>query len=494
MLVKPLPDRWDFSKMKVTYQIFGGYAIPIFLSICAAMLVYFNGVRRVNDASEQLDAVRVRVDEVQALAYSIIAMQRASRAYIVSRDINELAGYEEWDDIFYLQSENLRYLIQNPEQRQNLQQIIELGDRVNEFDRRLISYIELGKMNKADQTARSGEGQQAATRLKELVAKFTTTEQVILADRTQERTDALAFLSQVVFATAGITTLLGIIIGAKIAAAIGQKMNQQATAIAKSAAEIAATIEQQERSAVFQSAATTETTTHLDRLSCASQQAADETTHSSTCADRALTLANQGATAVAQTLATMATLEEKVQAIAGEIGCLNQQTHQIAEIAQLVAQLATQTNMLALNAAIEAIRAGDKGRGFGVVATEIRKLADRSKESADKIHILLADIEATLRSTIKVTQEGTTTVSASSLITQQTAEAFRGVREAVDQVVASTAEISIVAKEQVTAIHQVLDATNTIDVSARENAAGITQVKIAIQQLNDTAQALQAMV
>ncbi|MCT7968073.1 methyl-accepting chemotaxis protein [Laspinema sp. D1] len=494
MLVKRLPYSWDFSKIKVTYQIFGGYAVPIFLSVCAAILVYFHGVRRVNDSSKQLDAVRVRVDEVEALAYSILAMQRAARAYIISRDINELEGYEQWDNTFYEQSEKLRYLIQSPDQRETLKQIIELGDRVNEFDRRLISYIKLGKMNKAEQTARSGEGKQAATRLKELVEKFTATEQVILAARTQERADALAFLSQVVFGTAGITTLLGIIIGAKISAAIGQKMNQQAAAIAKSAAEIAATIEQQERSAVFQSAATSETTTHLDRLSFSSQQAAEETTHSSACADRALTLTHQGATAVAQTLATMATLEEKVQDIAGEIGCLDQKTHQIAEIAQLVAQLATQTNMLALNAAIEAVRAGDKGRGFGVIATEIRKLADLSKESADKIHLLLADIEATLRSTIKVTQEGTTTVSASNQITQQTAEAFRGVREAIHQVVASTTEISIVAKEQVTAIHQVLDATNTIDTSARENAAGITQVKIAIQQLNDAAQALQTMV
>lgn len=494
MLVKRLPFSWDFSNMKVTYQIFGGYAVPIFLSICAAILVYFNGVRRVNDTSNQLDAVRGRVDEVEALAYSIISMQRAARAYIISRDINELEGYEQWDNIFYEQSEKLRFLIQSPDQRENLKQIIELGDRVNEFDRRLISYIELGKRNKADQTARSGEGKQAATRLKELVEKFTATEQVILEQRNQERADALTFLSRVVFGTAGITALLGMTIGAKISTAIGQQINQQAAAIAKSAAEIAATIEQQERSAAFQSAATTETTTTLDRLSCSSQQAANETTHSSACADRALTLANQGTEAVTQTLAAMATLEQKVQDIAGEIGCLNKQTHQIANIAQLVGQLATQTNMLALNAAIEAVHAGEKGNGFGVVATEIRKLADRSKESADKIHILLRDIEATLGSTIKVTQEGTISVTASSQITQQTAEAFQGVRTAIDEVVASTAEIALVAKQQATAIHEVLDATNTIDISARENAAGITQVKIAIQQLNHAAQELKAMV
>ncbi|HEY9836491.1 MAG TPA: CHASE3 domain-containing protein [Vampirovibrionales bacterium] len=244
MLVKRALFIGDFSKIKVTHQIFWGYSVPIFLSVCAAILVYFNGVRRVNDTSEQLDAVRMRVDEVEALAYSIIAMQRAARAYIVSRDINELEAYEQWDNTFYEQSEKLRYLIQSPEQRANLQEIIELGDRVNEFDRRLISYIELSKANKAQQTARSGEGKLAANRLKELVEKFTATEQVILAQRNQERADALMFLSQVVFGTAGITALLGMTIGAKISAAIGQKMNQQAAAIAQSAAEIAATIEQ----------------------------------------------------------------------------------------------------------------------------------------------------------------------------------------------------------------------------------------------------------
>jgi methyl-accepting chemotaxis protein len=494
MFVNRSPVSWDFSKIKVTYQIFGGYFIPIFLSICAALLVYFHGVRRVNDTLKQVNAGRLRMDEVEELAYSIIAMQRASRAYIISREITELEAYENWDNIFYEQSEKLRYLIQNPDQRATLGQIIELGDRVNEFDRRLISYIELGKVNKANETAQSGEGKLAATRLKELVEQFTATEEVILSQRHQEQADALTFLSQVVFAAAGITAVLGITMGAKIASAIGKQMTKQAQAIAQSATEIAATMEQQERSATYQATATTETTRTLDQLSLSSQQAADETVTSSACADRALILTNQGATAVERTLATMATLEQKVMAIATEIGCLNQQTHQIAEIAELVGQLATQTNMLALNAAIEAVRAGDQGRGFTVIATEIRKLADRSKESADKIHILLQEIETTLRSTIKVTQEGTTTVNASSLVTQQTAAAFQGVREAIHEVVTSTSQISLVARHQASAIDQVLDATHTIDISARENAAGITQVKIAIQQLNDAAKQLKAMV
>ncbi len=91
-----------------------------------------------------------------------------------------------------------------------------------------------------------------------------------------------------------------------------------------------------------------------------------------------LILTEGGTQAVQQTLKGVTTLKEQVNEIANAIIRLSEQTRQIGTISSLVGDLANQTNMLALNAAVEAARAGEHGKGFGVVATEIRKLADQS--------------------------------------------------------------------------------------------------------------------
>ena len=89
--------------------------------------------------------------------------------------------------------------------------------------------------------------------------------------------------------------------------------------------------------------------------------------------------------------------------------------------------------MLAINAAVEAVRAGVSGKRFAVVANEIRKLADRSKESASQINVLVADIEKAISSTAMVTDEGTKTVKNKVKIARRTADAFAGVVEASDR-------------------------------------------------------------
>ena len=86
-------------------------------------------------------------------------------------------------------------------------------------------------------------------------------------------------------------------------------------------------------------------------------------------------------------------LQAKVRQMAEQFRSLSEQTRQIGTISTLVSQLAGQTNMLALNAAVEAVRAGEHGKDFAVVASEIRKLADQSKQSAEQINNLVQNIQ-----------------------------------------------------------------------------------------------------
>ncbi|WP_254565638.1 methyl-accepting chemotaxis protein [Oscillatoria sp. HE19RPO] len=190
----------------------------------------------------------------------------------------------------------------------------------------------------------------------------------------------------------------------------------------------------------------------------------------------------------------MTILKEKVRGIAEQIMRLSTEINQIGNISGVVTNLANQTNMLALNASVEAVRAGENGKGFAVIAIEIRKLADQSQKSAEKINNLVIEIKNALDSTVTVTNEGTKTVEEGNKISQKTTSAFLEVANAFNTVVLNTQQISLTAQQQAVAIQQVVDAMNILNQSAQETASGITQMKLGIQQLNQSAQNLKLIV
>jgi methyl-accepting chemotaxis protein len=209
---------------------------------------------------------------------------------------------------------------------------------------------------------------------------------------------------------------------------------------------------------------------------------------------QSLVLVEDGNAAVEQAYEGMISLKEKVDAIANQILRLSEQTHEIGTVTTLVSDLASQTNMLALNAAVEAARAGDHGKGFSIVATEIRKLADESKRSAERIHGFIADIQKATNSTVMATEEGTKTVDRGLQLAQSTGETFRQLAASARNLSQSVQQINLNVKQQASAVVQVVEAMNSLNAAARETAAGIAQTKVTVDLLNDSAQRLKSIV
>jgi methyl-accepting chemotaxis protein len=302
-----------------------------------------------------------------------------------------------------------------------------------------------------------------------------------------------------------------------------QTLKNVQSAISSTTVQIVSTIDQQERLATQQATAVNETTTTMDELGASSRQAAEQAELASVTARQMLELAESSATgarhvlalveggsqSVEQTVEGMSTIKERVGAIAEQIIHLSQQTYQIGNITNLVTDIANQTNMLSLNAAVEAARAGENGKGFSVVASEIRKLADKSKKSADQINNLINEIQNAISLTVMVSDEGKKKVEEGIKVSQKTSEAFSSVAQAINDIVLKNQEISLLSindvvtisqqisltsKQQAIAIQQVVDAMNNINQSAAQTASGITQTKIGTQRLNEAAENLKAVV
>ncbi|WP_036481852.1 methyl-accepting chemotaxis protein [Myxosarcina sp. GI1] len=286
--------------------------------------------------------------------------------------------------------------------------------------------------------------------------------------------------------------IIGIII--TLTRRITATLKSLTSAIASSSTEIAATIDQQERTVASQASSVNQTTATVDELGASSRQSAEQAEASTAGASQALSLAQEGARTVEQTMAGIENLKVRVGEIAEQIINLSQQTGQIAIVSDLVANVANQTNMLALNAAVEASRAGEHGKGFGVVADEIRKLADESRKSAEKINNLVVDLQAAMNSAVMVTDEGNKTAESSIQLARGTAETFVSVKNAIDDVFINTQQISLNTKQQAVGIQEILSAINALNLGAQDTAAGINQVKVSTANLRDSAKDLQEIV
>ena len=483
----------SFQNYKLQDWIMAGYLVPVFLSFISASLVYFEGVKKLQNQERRVEMLHERRGRVKDLAYSISAMQQTVRGYLISKNKQELQEYEQWDTNFYELSERLRNEIVAPQKRQNLNLIIEVGNKLNEFNRRLISYVELGKPEKATEAFTTGKVKALSSNVDDLVRQFQAIEEKELLAQEAVLKDAITFLTVVVFGTAIATAILAIALGRLISKAIGDRMRGETTTIASSSSEIAATIVQQERISVEQATSVHQITSSIDELNASFQKVTQQTQTTARDANEALKLAETGGDAVKLTLQGMSALQHTVEAIASQSDRLNDKSSEINKIVALVSELSSQINILALNASIEAVRAGENGRGFGVVATEIRRLADRSHEYTRNINNLISELQKAIAQSATASTEGTLKVEEGMKIVSEMASAFHGVSEAINNVDLSNQQIALNAKHQLVAIEQIVQGMNAINQGAQENASGVSQVKIGIQRLDFALQNLIAL-
>lgn len=141
-------------------------------------------------------------------------------------------------------------------------------------------------------------------------------------------------------------------------------------------------------------------------------------------------------------------LKEVVESISKTVTELAQSTSDIGEAASIISSIADQTNLLALNAAIEAARAGEQGRGFAVVADEVRALASKTRESTDRIHDIIQVLAARSERAVKVSGNGLESAQRGAVIVEETLSALSEINAAVKGITEMTIEMSTAVEEQ----------------------------------------------
>ena len=262
-----------------------------------------------------------------------------------------------------------------------------------------------------------------------------------------------------------------------------ERVRKAATDVSTSASEILVSTEQMATGAAQQDQEISNTSSAMDELTRSMRQVAGNAEAGVEAARRALDAAEQGNRAVCDTHEGMQRIRVSVQDAAMKVRSLDDRALEISEVVNLINEITEQTNLLALNAAIEAARAGEAGRGFGVVADEIRKLAEHSRAATKQITALIKATKAETSEAVTLMDDGTREVELGGRLADQAGRALEAISVVVRQSAELVQQIAAASRQQLRGTEGVAQAMQIISNITRQTSQGARQTTRTVENM-----------
>ncbi len=255
-------------------------------------------------------------------------------------------------------------------------------------------------------------------------------------------------------------------------------------------AQIATAAQQQVTSLNETGTALNEVTTTAEEFKATMQEFADRARAVQEAAEETTKRSHKGRDLSQDSADRIMRVRKNAQEAGESVLRLTEQMQRIGEITASVNEIAEQTKLLALNASIEAARAGEGGRGFAVVATQVRELANQSKEAAGRIETLISETQKSMQGVAGKIEEGSKLSTDSSELSRQVASAFEEIAKAIEQTTDAMKQINTSARQQEQGISQLVASITEIDSSSKESLASAQQTQQSIVAINQQVQRL----
>ena len=261
-----------------------------------------------------------------------------------------------------------------------------------------------------------------------------------------------------------------------------------------SASEILAANTQVASSAEETSAAVNETTTTVEEVKQTAQLSSEKARRVSESAQQAARVSQSGKKAVTESIEGMNRIKQQMESIAESIIRLSEHNQAIGGIIATVNDLAERTNLLAVNAAIEAAKAGEQGKGFTVVAQEVRSLAEQSQQATAQVRTILSDIHTATQAAVRAAEQGSEAVGVGMKQSNEAGESIQMLANSIAESAQAAAQIAASSHQQLAGMDQVTLAMNSIKQASTQNVGNTKHAETSARNLHELGQKLQQLV
>lgn len=478
--------------MTIGKRILGGYVIVLTLStlVCVGSVYAISYVR---DAySEFMDRDERMLQSVLSLQIRVEQQASSYRGYMLYHEAAMLDQWKKAGEDFDRELAQLDEVVTDHEESATL---TEIGNGVRQW-RELQNKRMNATGQDVDNTLDELDEQRANAR--EAVVKQM---QTLIDNRTKALNDsrktlegAIGQFENILLALAAAALVAGLSISIWTTRSVSQALREVIGQLASSTAEISAMTRQVASGAAETAAAVSETTSTIEEVKQTATVSASKAKSVSQGAQRSLEISDGGQKSAVDSQHGIQTIRQQMDTIAQCVIRLSEQGQVIGEIITTVNDLADQTNLLAVNASIEAARAGEYGRGFGVVAQEVKSLADQSKLATAQVRTILGEVQRATGSAVMATEQGNKAVDAGVLQANTVGVAIQQLATNIAESAQSAAQIAASSQQQLAGMDQVALAMENISQASKQNAAGTGQAQKAAEDLKRLAERLRLLI
>ncbi|WP_051249683.1 methyl-accepting chemotaxis protein [Maridesulfovibrio zosterae] len=265
---------------------------------------------------------------------------------------------------------------------------------------------------------------------------------------------------------------------------VAQRTQLISEQLSSASEEMAAQIEQISKGSEIQRERIVETATAMDQMNSTIMEVAQNASSASSNSLEAKSQAEEGAARVTKSVKSITEIHSIAEDLRENMQSLGQKTESISTVMDVISDIADQTNLLALNAAIEAARAGEAGRGFAVVADEVRKLAEKTMTATQEVGESIKNIQTSVRMNMQEVENAVGAVQDTTDLARQSGESLESIVKMVETSANQVESIATASEEQSSASEEINGAISEINLVARETTEGIQQSAKAIQELS----------